>query len=70
MNMSKSKRWDKDYSYYPESDKGLQEIGEILVQVVLMLGVLCLVYTFFDKTELEPFSQSSGAEQSQQALNH
>ena len=57
--MDESKKWRMDYSEYPESDQGLQSIGETLVHVILALSFLFAVYAFFAKTEWEPVLQSS-----------
>ena len=56
--MKKSKKWRMDYSGYPDSDKGLESVGQTIVHVILALIVLGVVYTFFAKTEWEPVLKS------------
>lgn len=68
--MRKIRNWKKDYSRHPESEKGLQTIGETVIQMVLMLGALYSVYVFFEKTELESFRKSSEVEQGPSDSNH
>jgi hypothetical protein len=49
--MQENKKWRVNYSEYSESDKGVENIGQAIVHVILALFVLGLLYTFFAKTE-------------------
>ena len=51
--MEENKKWRISYSEYPESDKGVENIGQTIVHVILALIILGVAYTFFAKTEWE-----------------